>query len=472
MDERDQQIAELTAQNSDQKQQIAKLQEEIAALKAVVEKLMQRLNQNSRNSSQPPSSDRFRDRPRKRSDRKKSSRKRGGQPGHQGKTRWMLPPEKVGRFENTYPEQCEDCFSILSRKSTGVYHAHQIVELDPVSPVVTEYRSHEVICPECGWATLEQFDESVTCSWFGPRLTAVIVMLTGAYHLSRRDVVKLIKDLFDIDISLGTVSNMEGRASDGLDDSVEEILKSALHADAKHTDGTGWFQNGYGMQLWTIATTMVTFYKILPDGSSASLQSMLTEKNGFLISDRAAAINFWPMKRRQICWSHLLRKFISFSERDGPAGTMGKELVEYADILFQYWREFQSGEITRTQLKKKMKPVRENVEALLEKAQKAGIREMSGSCANIMQHRKALWTYLDQAGVEPTNNHGERELRGFVLWRKKSFGSQSVRGNEFAERIMTVVHTARKRAVHLLDYLATVCKAVRGHEPSPSLMLA
>ena len=73
-------------------------------------------------------------------------------------------------------------------------------------------------------------------------------------------------------------------------------------------------------------------------------------------------------------------------------------------------------------------------------------------------------------GVEPTNNHAERELRAFVLWRKRSFGSQSERGERFAERVMTVAHTARKRSMSVLDFIArSVAAWVRGTTP-PSLV--
>ena len=56
-----------------------------------------------------------------------------------------------------------------------------------------------------------------------------------------------------------------------------------------------------------------------------------------MVSDRAKALGFWAMERRQICWAHLLRKFVSFSERDGPAGVLGRELLDYTGLLFEYF---------------------------------------------------------------------------------------------------------------------------------------
>ena len=101
-----------------------------------------------------------------------------------------------------------------------------------------------------------------------------------------------------------------------------------------------------------------------------------------------------------------------------------------------------------------------------------GVRGVSGACKDMLAHRAALWTFIDVRGIEPTNNHAERELRGFVLWRKKSGGTQSDRGSRFAERIMTVVHTLRKQNRHVLSHLTTACKAALRGQQTPSLLTA
>lgn len=115
--------------------------------------------------------------------------------------------------------------------------------------------------------------------------------------------------------------------------------------------------------------------------------------------------------------------------------------------------------------------VRPIVEDLLDRGQRSGLRGVSGSCADILKHRLALWTFVDQKGVEPTNNHAERELRSFVLWRKKCFGSQSERGTRFAARIMTVAQSLRKQRRHVLEYLTQACQAALIGRPAPSLLL-
>lgn len=182
---------------------------------------------------------------------------------------------------------------------------------------------------------------------FGPRLASVVALLTGVYHLSRRATVSVLADLVGLQISLGAVSAVEARVSDAVKPAVDEAWKAVEQATVKHTDGTSWFQSGVMRSLWTIATTVATVFKIVANGKKETLQPLFGELRGILVSDRATALNFWAMKLRQICWAHLLRKFISFSERGGPAGAIGDALLEYVGIMFAYWDDLKSGKLIR-----------------------------------------------------------------------------------------------------------------------------
>jgi transposase len=187
---------------------------------------------------------------------------------------------------------------------------------------------------------------------------------------------------------------------------------------------------------------------------------------GILVSDRAKELNFWAMVRRQICWAHLLRRFVAFSEREGVTGAIGRELLDATGVLFEYWYDFKAGKLDRATLIQRMAPLRSQVEAALGRAVAADIAGLSGSCADILEHRAALWTFIEEDGVPPTNNHAELALRDFVLWRRRSYGTQSERGNRFAERIMTVTHTARKLKVNVFEFLTACCRAfVSGTKP-------
>jgi transposase len=466
---KDARIADLEAQVAARDARIATLEEQVAMLMKRVGELEEKLRQNSRNSHLPPSSDS----PSERKQRDKSSsgsRKRGGQPGHGGSRRELLSDDEVDEVVDLYPSDCENCWEALPKVPDRCAHRYQQTEMPAVKPHTTEWRRHQVTCRHCGYKTRATYDEKVIPpSPFGPRLMATMAMITGIYHVSRRSAVGLLSDLLGVRVSLGALSAVEARVGEAVQPVVDEAWDRVRSADVKHTDGTSWYQSGLSMALWTIATTAATVFKIVADSSKKTLQPLYGALTGILVSDRATSLTFWAMERRQICWAHLIRKFVSFSERDGPAGAFGRQLLDYTGIVFDYWHDYKAGKLDRATLVAWMAPVKKQVRELLDKAVAANVAQLSGACADILDHAPALWTFVETDGVEPTNNHAEQQIRAFVLWRKRSFGTQSARGNVFAANLMTVAHTARKQKKNVLALLVECCKARREGTRAPSL---
>jgi transposase len=396
-------VAERDALIAVQAQQIAALSEQLAELKEL-------LGRNSRNSHLPPSSDgpgaSSRGGPPTGKPRGKSGRKRGGQKGHRGSHRALLPEERVNEFVDLFPDVCEGCAHSLPKRKDASARRTQQLELRDHRPHLTEWRQHEVHCKRCGAWTLAPHDPTkIPRLAFGPCLTATVALLTGAYHLSRRKTRRLLHELFGISVSLGAISGMERRASKALKSAHEEALREVQHAAVKHSDATTWTRSGKLMSLWVVATVAATVYQIFGDGRSDTIRSLFGPRTGILVSDRATVFNFWSMKLRQVCHAHLLRKFVAFSERDGQAGELGRALLECTALIFEYWHGYKDGLLTRQELQFWMTPVQRTFEQLLERGEKADIKGVSGSCADILDHREALWTFVAHEGVEPTNNH-------------------------------------------------------------------
>jgi transposase len=467
--EAEEKIAALVAQLLAKDVIIAELQRQVAELTAVVADLREKLGQNSRNSHRPPSSD-GPGGP-KRKPGKKSQRKRGGQKGHGGHHRELLPESEVDKFVEVFPEKCDLCSAPLGKVPDVCATRTQVTEVPLIKPHTTEFRQHAVACA-CGHTTRASGKGIVPSSPFGPRLMSLVVLLTGVYHLSRRRAVQALADIVGVRVSLGAVSAIEGRVSDALDKPVQDIWDKLDIDSVKYADATTWLLAGITMSLWTIATKTATVFKIVAKGTTNLAEPLFTSLKGVLISDRAAVFSFWAMEDRQICWAHLLRKFVSFSERTDAGRQFGNDLLGYTGILFQYWQDVRDGKLDKHTFRLWMKPVRVQFEACLRRAAAAKIKRVSGSCANIIKHQAALWAFVDRDDVEPTNNHAERELRQFVLWRKRSFGTQSERGNIFAERVMTISHTARKQQKHVLSFLTECCVAHQNGLASPLLFAA
>ena len=469
--ERDAQVADLQGQLAEQSAQLAEQKAQMAVMAAQLLKLTEQLKRNSKNSHLPPSSDGPGAAGTKGKPRGKSGRKRGGQKGHRGNHRTLLPPEQVDTFVDLFPAVCLGCGYALPQKLDAAACRYQQLDLVDHRPHLTEWRRHEVQCERCGASTRAEYDgEQIPQYAFGPHLTAVVVLLVGAYHLSRRKTRKLLKELFGVSISTGAISAMEKRSSAALTEAHEEALREVQRAGVKHSDATSWLRSGKLTSLWVLATTAATVYQIFDNGRRDTIRPLFGPLFGILVSDRASVFGFWAMKLRQVCHAHLLRKFVSFSERDGPDGTIGRELLECTALMFEYWHGFKDGHLTRAELQFWMRPLQRQIEQLLERGKKSGSEGVAGSCADILEHRDALWTFLTHDGVEPTNNHAELELRDFVLWRRRSFGTQSERGDRFAERVMTVVRTARKQGLDVLDFLVRSIAAHIDHAAAPKLL--
>jgi transposase len=471
----DAKLAERDTKLAERDAKLAELVELVAKLTGQIEKLTEQLAQNSKNSHRPPSSDGpgASSRGGTIGKRSGSGRKPGGQKGHRGSYRELLAPERVDTFVDLFPEVCLGCACTLPRLVDVAAHRYQQLELRDHRPHVTEWRRHEIGCERCGASTRAEFNGTqIPNSAFGPCLTAVVAMLTGAYHLSRRKTQKLLRELFGISVSLGAISAMEQRASEALESAHQEALREVQYAGIKHSDATSWTRSGKLMSLWTLASLAATVYQIFADGCRDTILPLFGPRIGILISDRATVFSFWSMTQRQICHAHLLRKFVAFSERVGTAGAIGRELLECTSLVFEYWHGFKDGLLTRQELQFWLRPVQRDIEQLLERGERSNIDRLAGACADILAHRDALWTFVTNEDVEPTNNHAEVELRDFVLWRKRSFGSQSERGERFAERMMTAVRTARKQGKDVLDFVVASIAAHIDGTTAPRLLQA
>jgi transposase len=446
---------------------LAQLRAEVAQLRATVEELAQRLGRNSRNSSQPPSADPPQTtRPR----RAPSGRRPGGQPGHEGQSRALVPIEEVDVMIPMRPERCARCQFPLHGED-GQPQRHQVTDIPSVKPRVTEYQLHRLVCTVCGEVTRAELPAGVPRGGFGPRVQATTALCTGAYHLSRRTTQTVMEDLFGITIGLGTLANLEQATAQALAEPVAGARTYVQAQPAAYLDETGWREGRQRAWLWTAATACVTVFVVRLSRSAKVAQELLGERFwGYLVTDRWSAYTWYPVWRRQVCWAHLLRDIEAMIERGGPSQAIGEALQAQARQMFHWWHRVRDSTLTHASFRTYMQPVRREVERLLEVGQSCGVPKTEGTCREIFKLRQALWTCVRHEGVEPTNNAAERAIRPGVLWRKGSFGTQSAKGSRFVEAMMTVVATLKQQHCHVLDYLTTTCQAALCGEPAPSLL--
>jgi transposase len=455
---------------------LAPLAQRVVALETEIRALKARLGRNSSNSSRPPSSDSPAAKPKRAPPAGPSGRRPGGQPGHVAHQRPLVPPERVDTFVDHWPARCAGCGGMLdgSRGTVGAgarFVPHQVTELPPVRAHVTEHRRHRVRCGTCGHTTLAALPAAVPAGAFGPRLQATVALLSGRYRLSRREVADLCGTLLDAPLSVGSVDGLCQVTSAALAAAVEEAQASVARADRAHADETGWRQAGHSRWLWGAVTPLVTVFRLATSRSSAAARALLGATfAGVLTSDRWSGYTWVPLDQRQVCWAHLARDWQGLADRGGVARPLGERGVALTRDLFRVWHRFRRGELDRAGLQAATAPVQDGFERLLDDGIACADARAAGLCRALDRLWPALWTFLDEDGVEPTNNAAERALRPAVLWRKGSFGTQSDAGARFVERLLTVVATCKQHGRDALAYLTAACTATLRAQPAPSLL--
>jgi transposase len=436
-------------------------------LRQRVADIEERVHQTSRNSSKPPSSDPPSAPPR--AQRTPSGRKRGGQKGHKGHGRKLKAAAEVTRMVDIKPLCCADCGALLLGEDAHPAR-HQVTELPRVEPEVVEYRQHTLTCLACGAETTPDWPGDMPLGSFGPRVQATVGYLTGRMGVSQRDVEEAMDALFHTDLALGSVSAVEQNVSAALSQPVEEAQTYVRQQPVVNADETSWRQGKQRRWLWIGTTPFVTVFLLATRGAEGAQRLLGCAFQGIVGSDRWSGYNWLSVWQRQLCWAHLKRDFQAFVDRGGESARLGEALLKQVKTMFELWHKLREGVLSRTQFQERMDPIREEVGVLLRQGRALAHDKTRRTCENILKLESALWTFVSVEGVEPTNNWAERLLRRAVLWRRRSFGTQSDAGSLFIERVLTTVTTLRQQKRDVLDYLTEACAAaMRGDTPSSLL---
>jgi transposase len=444
------------------------LQGQVVTLSERVSALEERTQRSSRNSSQPPSADP----PSVPTSRKgkRSVRKQGGQRGHRGHGRPLVPPEQVDEVIDATPTACGRCGQRLLGTDPQPAR-HQVTEVPRVRPKVTEYRRHTLRCPDCGVATTADWPVEMPSGSFGPRVAATVAYLTGRCGVSQREAQEILATLWQVEVGLGSIAALEQQVSAALATPVAEAQAVVREQPVANVDETSWSEQTRRCWLWVAVTALVTVFLVRPSRGSTSAKELLgADYAGIVGSDRWSGYTWVATAQRQVCWAHLVRDFTAVAEREGAAKALGTACLDLADRLFARWYQWRDGTLDRPTFTLLMAPLQAELHALLETGPAIRHAKTRHLCENLLKIEPALWTFVTVSGVEPTNNSAERALRRAVLWRRRSFGTQSAAGSRFVARILTAVTTLRRQERGVLDYLTAATQAATAGVPIPSLL--
>lgn len=443
----------------------------IQQLEARVEKLERELAKSSRNSSLPPSSDPPGvSWPRRGKDR--SGRSRGAQPGHEGHGRELLPFCAVDEVIEHWPERCECGYVFAADElfAVGEPVRHQVEELPVISATVIEHRCQRVRCPGCGERTRTSLPADIASSAFGPRFEAAVAVLSVRNRVSRCDVVELGEELFGVRLCTGTVEAILKRTARALEEPYQEIGERVRASESLNMDETGWRTAGRRRALWGAFTDRHAFFHVAPDRHEDHAKQLLKGHHGIVTSDRWWAYAHLPLSRRQLCWSHLRRDFTAHAEGLAAEKEFGKAGLVLCERVFCAWEVYQHTQ-DRSELKRTIRRAQRTYKPIIRgyATKRARNRHCRGMARNLLKAWPALWTFATHDGVEPTNNHAERSLRGAVIYRKLSLGSQSEAGERRIERLLSASITCRLQRRSLFAYTTELLATHARGDPTPLL---
>ena len=450
------------------------LANQVERLEGRVERLeeeLRELRRDSDNSSVPPSADPRSGKRRRKG--KRSDRKPGGQPGHPGSGRGLLPIERVDEVIEHLPECCRRCgHSLAERSARGPVRRHQVAELPETAVRVSEHRLARRSCPGCGAITQAELPPDVPHERFGARLQAAVATLAAGFRLSRRQVACLCSELFGVEIATGTVDAILARSGVALREPQKRLCDAVRGAPVVCVDETGWKQAGEKRFLWGAFTGEAALMRVAPSRHREEAEALIADSEAIISSDRWWAYDHLEAGRRQLCWSHLLRDFRYHAESPlAHQKEFGEACLRLAEGVFASWGAFQA-DGDRRRLRREIRPLKRELRELCERGRRKSVktRYHRGLARNLIKAWPGLWTFLEHPGVEPTNNRAERGLRHAVIYRKLSQGSRCERGALATERLLSASITCRLQGRSLFAYLVEVAQtSIRG-QPAPALV--
>jgi transposase len=403
--------------------------------------LKERLGLNSKNSSIPPSKELYK---LKKANKEKSPLKQGGQAGHKGYSRDKMVADEIIKIDLD-SKHCE-CGGEIRISAP---HIQQKIDLPEIKPYCTEYHLQRGRCKVCHKRKTSKLPNHITPDLFGPRVKAAISALTGFYKNSKREVESILKDIFNLQISLGSVSNSEGRVSLKCKEKYEEIEVQLSHSKLLHIDETSHYNKGKLGWCWLFGSTDASMIKLTDSrGKKILIDSVFGKSDNIIVTDRYAAYNYFAEENRQICWSHLARDFERFahSSRAGIK-VIGEYLRHMAAEVFFLKKALLAKEIDVLRFTRRARKIRKRTWYYLKEISHQQEAAAAARVAkNIMKSENMMWKFLDDPMVIPlTNNHAEQQIRHYVTYRKNSYFTQSERGNRFLERIISVFLTWKKQ---------------------------
>jgi transposase len=452
------------------KEELMKLEKEeiIVLLLTIIEQqaqeiseLKRRLNQNSKNSSKPPSSDGY-NKPAPKSLRQSSGKPVGGQKGHDGSGMKLIG--EVNETFNHRPVECEKCpHQTECTSSREINETRYEIDIQ-INPLTTAHQTVRVCCPQTGKVLTGSFPAHVSGTLqYGVNVSALAVALNTVGMVSINRTHEILSGVFGLSISTGTISSMISDCAEQVRPAVDLIREAIKSEPLIHTDETGVTVDKKTAWAHVACTDKLTHIEVQENRGQKGMDAIgiLMIFVGTVIHDCFSPY-FKYAVRHGLCVAHLLRELISVTENTGQAWAQSM-----IDLLLQmkktkerviaqgknnaspyFLRKFSRlfDVITADALLHNPIPIREPGKRGKVKRGKAG-----ALIDRLILHKDKYILWFTDFSVPFDNNQAERDIRMFKVKLKVSGCFRSLTGaNDFA-LIASYVGTARKNGVNAFN---------------------
>ncbi|WP_342271248.1 IS66 family transposase [Candidatus Tisiphia endosymbiont of Parasteatoda lunata] len=244
-------LVQLISQNQQLLLENERLKLQVIQLKNIIIQLKDKLNINSSNSGLPTSREVYRI-------EKKSKPKSDRSPGAQ-----------IGHKYNSYQKKTPDInIDVIPDEETCIcgnplvleeYTTYQKIEIPIIKPVVTEYKLHEKRCSACNKKYKSGLDDY---KLLGKNAESIISALSEFFNNSKREVQGILSQIFNLNISLGLISNTERRISNTLESNYNKLVELVKASSYVHLDETSAKNKGDKHWCWVATNKSSTVFKI------------------------------------------------------------------------------------------------------------------------------------------------------------------------------------------------------------------
>ena len=453
-------------------EQVKALLEEIRILKEINKKLEERIliqdkrildleeelrqskiSKNSSNSSKAPSTDIFNQK-RNQSLREQTGKKTGGQLGHKGSYLKMTDtPDAIIKMEANY---CNQCGFNLEEVTSEAHSKRQLIDIPPIQAKVTEYQNCIKCCPKCGHKQQGGFPEGIKNHiQYGNNIEATVAYYSVYQYMPYKRLAQCLKQLFNIDISQGSIDNILSRMSLKAEPVYQKIKENISHSEQVGSDETSVKVDGQKWWQWVWQSAQETYISVCQSRGSQAIDEEFPNglKRSILTTDRWAAQLKTEAKAHQLCIAHLLRdiEFLIQAEKNEwsiQLKQLFKSAIEKKKICSQYIKE----NIEMIQLEQKLDILLKS-EIPKDKNPKTLALQKS-----LTKHRESILTFLYHAETPADNNGSERAIRNVKV--KQKISGQFKIGQKRFSVLRSVIDTCIKRGIDILDALTAIANFV------------